>query len=96
MKFIHADDIHLDTALAGLAGHEGAPLDLLRALPPRLHEHHRPDHRSRPTGRTRLQVGDLSLAIRGQSFRKADTRENLAASYNPVVIRDAMVRGFGA
>src|SRR5437899_2986861 len=30
MKFIHAGDIHLDSALAGLSAHEEAPLDLLR------------------------------------------------------------------
>lgn len=30
MKFIHAGDIHLDSALAGLSAHDDAPLDLLR------------------------------------------------------------------
>ncbi len=31
MKFIHAGDVHLDSALAGLSAHEDAPLDLLRS-----------------------------------------------------------------
>ena len=30
MKFIHAGDIHLDSALAGLSAHDEAPLELLR------------------------------------------------------------------
>lgn len=38
MKFIHAGDIHLDSALSGLSAHEDAPVDLLRTATRRAFE----------------------------------------------------------
>ena len=153
MKFIHAGDIHLDSALSGLSAHEEAPLDLLRgatrraftnlvdralaeqvafvAIPgdlfdtgwkdfetgiffmrqmARLHEagimvyllrgNHDAEEdmtktltpppnlhifRTDEPQTFRLDVGGLSLALHGQSFRKAATTENLATAYRPTV-----------
>lgn len=152
MKFIHAGDIHLDSALAGLSAHEDAPLDLLRGAtrraftalidraikepvdfvlfpgdlfdtgwrdfetgiffmrqmarlneagiqvyllrgnhdaeedmirnltpPPNLHI-----FGTEKADTFRQKVNSYSLALHGQSFRKADTQDNLAANYKPV------------
>ena len=39
-KFIHATDIHLDSALHGLECYEGAPVDEIRSVTRRAFDNH--------------------------------------------------------